>query len=104
MKNEQPLTEWYTVNEIATTLKVSRSVVYQIIESGALTAHRIGNGRGTIRVAKEEFARYLESCLQLPTQVSSSFAKRTRRDLTPQVFKHLDVSGSRGLRNQSKPR
>ena len=51
-----------TVRDIATELKVSESSVYALIESGRLACHRIGNGRGVIRVHEADLETYLNSC------------------------------------------
>ena len=50
----------FTVNEIATKLKISRSSVYNAIETGDLPHHRFGAGRGTIRISEEQLQQYLE--------------------------------------------
>ena len=51
----------FTVNEVVAKLKVSRSTIYNLIESGELTHHRFGKGRGTIRISEEQLQQYLES-------------------------------------------
>jgi excisionase family DNA binding protein len=45
--------------EVADVLNVSRSLVYQLIESGKLACHRIGTGRGAIRVSEHDLADFL---------------------------------------------
>lgn len=57
--SEQPL---MTVTDVAARLKVSPSLVYQMVESGKLVVYRIGNGRGAIRFRPEDIEAYLESC------------------------------------------
>jgi len=57
--SEQPL---ITVTDVAARLKVSPSLVYQMVESGKLVVYRIGNGRGAIRFRPEDVEAYLESC------------------------------------------
>lgn len=59
----------FTVNEVAEQLRVSRSVVYALIDAGKLVSHRIGLGRGTIRVAEEDLAAYLDACKVQQPQV-----------------------------------
>ena len=51
----------FTVAEVASNLKVSRSTVYNAIETGALPHHRFGKGRGTIRISDEQLQQYLNS-------------------------------------------
>jgi len=48
-----------TVDDVAKRLKISRSTVYNVIESGELPHHRFGRGRGTIRVSEEQLNRFL---------------------------------------------
>ncbi len=54
--------ELMTVKEVARRLRVSASLVYQLIDSGKLGCHRIGNGRGAIRIRPEDLANYLQGC------------------------------------------
>jgi excisionase family DNA binding protein len=56
--------EWalLTVAEVADYLRVSRSLVYQLVESGRLPCCRVGAGRGAVRILREDLLRYLESC------------------------------------------
>ncbi len=64
----------YTVNEVAERLKVSPATIYDAASSGELPHHRIGRGRGTIRVSEEQLAEYLKK-----TQVKP--ASSPQRDL-----------------------
>jgi excisionase family DNA binding protein len=54
--------ELMTVKEVARRLRVSASLVYQLVDCGRLGCHRIGNGRGAIRIRPEDVASYLQSC------------------------------------------
>ena len=58
----EPIQRLLTVREVAGVLKVSRSLVYLLIESRKLACHRIGNGRGSIRVRRCDLDRFLEQC------------------------------------------
>ena len=51
-----------SVGDVAERLSVSPSCVYQLIESGRLAHHRIGVGRGAIRVSQEDLYDYLSAC------------------------------------------
>jgi len=51
-----------TVKEVAKRLKVSATCVYQLIEKGSLACHRIGIGRGTIRIGETDLSAFLDSC------------------------------------------
>ncbi|WP_278194137.1 helix-turn-helix domain-containing protein [Streptomyces sp. AN091965] len=44
---------------IAAALRVSDHTVYAEIKSGRLASYRVGQGRGTIRVSRAAFERYL---------------------------------------------
>ena len=50
------------VRDTAERLNVSESCVYQLVEAGKLACHRIGIGRGAIRISEEDIRQYLESC------------------------------------------
>lgn len=54
--------ELLTVKEVARRLRVSQSLVYQLVDTGRLGCHRIGNGRGAIRICPEDVTNYLQSC------------------------------------------
>lgn len=49
----------FTVAEAAERLSVSRSLLYAIIEAGGLAVYRLGQGRGTIRIAQADLQRFL---------------------------------------------
>ncbi len=53
-----------TVRDTADRLNVSRNCVYQLVEAGKLPCHRIGIGRGAIRISEEDIRQFLESCRQ----------------------------------------
>lgn len=63
-----------TIAEIAQLLRVSKQVVYALVQSGQLIAHRIGVGRGTIRVTDEDFEAFLNSCRDKPQLKTSSIS------------------------------
>ncbi len=50
----------YTVNDIATILKIGRGTAYKLVNSGAFRIMRIGS---TIRISKEDFDRWMEQSL-----------------------------------------
>lgn len=51
-----------TVKQAADQLQISESCVYALIENGKLACHRIGIGRGTIRISDLDLENYLQSC------------------------------------------
>lgn len=56
------LTGVLRVSEAARQLDVDDNTIYRAIESGALTALRIGKGRGTLRIPRDAWAAYLDAC------------------------------------------
>lgn len=48
-----------TVNEVAARLKVSKSTIYNAVESGSMPHYRIGAGRGAIRISEEQLEAFL---------------------------------------------
>jgi excisionase family DNA binding protein len=51
-----------TIKEVADRLRVSRTCVYQLVERGKLACHRIGLGRGAIRISVDDLAEFIEKC------------------------------------------
>lgn len=52
----------FTINEVAAILKVSKSLVYGMIASGKIACHRIGNGRGVIRIRRDDLEQFISQC------------------------------------------
>lgn len=73
-----------TVKDVAERLKVSRSCIYQLVESGRIRHHRIGLGRGAIRFTEEDLTEYLVGIRSQPT-VSES------RPSADSSLRHLDL-------------
>jgi excisionase family DNA binding protein len=48
-----------TVKEAAERLEVSVGTVYALVSAGKLKCHRVGLGRGTIRITEEHIAAML---------------------------------------------
>lgn len=57
-----------TVQEAASRLGVSSSLVYGLIASRRLRFCRIGNGRGRIRVPEDAIGEYLARCTFEPNR------------------------------------
>jgi len=51
-----------TVQDVAVILKVSNSLVYGLVASGKIVCHRIGQGRGAIRIRREDIEEFLAGC------------------------------------------
>ncbi|MCA9073686.1 MAG: helix-turn-helix domain-containing protein [Planctomycetaceae bacterium] len=73
-----------SVRDVATRLNVSPSCVYQLIESGQLRHHRIGVGRGTIRISEEGLNEYLQQC-------EAGVEERPSRRSPRKPLRHLKV-------------
>lgn len=54
------------VRTAAGRLGVKRSTVYGLVSAGLLVAHRIGLGRGSVRIAEADLADYLRRCRKSP--------------------------------------
>jgi len=71
------------VTDVQARLNVSQSTVYALIESGKLHCHRIGRGRGAVRVSEEDLQAFLANC-------RSEQQREAPRCATPRVkLKHL---------------
>ena len=80
-----------TVKQVANELAVSTACVYQLIRSGKLASHRIGIGRGTIRIAKSDLAEFIDANRKekRPDQPAAQSRPQTRS-----AFKHLRLDWS----------
>ncbi len=61
LAENQTATKWHTPADVAKILRVSSSTIYNLVERGLLRCHRIGVGRGAIRVNDEQLREYLKS-------------------------------------------
>jgi len=67
-----------TVAQVAERLQVSTQIVYALVAEGKILAHRIGLGRGTIRVAEADLQEYLLSCKQDVQRIEAPPSSRRR--------------------------
>lgn len=76
----------HKVAEVARLLKCSPALVYVLCEKGKLNHHRIGVGRGTIRITEGDLEAFLQA-----TRVES------QRPITAVGLKHIRLTraGSR---------
>ncbi len=51
-----------TVPEVAERLRVAVSTVYALVDSGRLSAYRVGPHYGAIRVSEVHLQTYLDTC------------------------------------------
>jgi excisionase family DNA binding protein len=77
-----------TVKQVADELCVSATCVYQLIALGKLASHRIGVGRGAIRISVEDLAAFVEQSRrgEQPMQSVSRRSAGVRAR-----FKHLEM-------------
>ena len=73
--DEAPL----TVVEAARTMKVSKDAVYDLCDSGKLRHHRIGSGRGTIRIMPNDIDDFRRSSTIAPADSAMLRHYRPRR-------------------------
>jgi excisionase family DNA binding protein len=57
-------TRLYRVRDVAEHFDVSVATIYRAIESGQLTALKLGTGTGTFRVTGAAVVAYAEACVQ----------------------------------------
>jgi len=55
-----------SVKQVADRLQISKKTVYQLCAEGRLAHHRIGVGRGTIRIGEADLATFIEGCRVAP--------------------------------------
>ena len=70
--------------DLAERLNVSLSTIYGLIESGKIACHRIGLGRGAVRVSEHDLTAYLESCRH---EVQAAPARKPHRSR----LKHIQL-------------
>lgn len=77
------------VEQVAESLRVTRSCVYWLLGEGHLHGIRLGFGRGTIRVKQEELERYI--CDNTVKRRGKPVGKPPRSS-APNAFTHLNGS------------
>jgi excisionase family DNA binding protein len=72
----------FTVKQTARRLNVSTATVYALISAGKLSCHRVGLGRGVIRISEENITEYLaESRVESDGAATTPAAARKARHL-----------------------
>lgn len=79
-----------TVQDVARELTVSATCVYQLIASGKLPCHRIGIGRGAIRVSEPDLAAFLDACR---ASANEAPVRKPRTSGAAGRLRHLKVDG-----------
>ena len=70
--NRQEREEYFTVDEIAAILRMSRMSVYRLIHTGKLEGNRFGTRRGLIRVRGSALDNYLGISAMTPETENTS--------------------------------
>lgn len=83
-QKEPSSVEMLRVKQVAALLGVSAPCVYAIVREGKLACHRIGVGRGAVRIRRSDLDAYLESC-----RVSKNEGQRVSP--TPRGLKHIKL-------------
>ena len=90
-----PADDWLTVEDVAKELKVSKSIIYQLVRNGELEAVNIVNNNGKIsqkghyRIKKKSLENYLQSKIVRPIPKPSKTHSHTRQ--FPKVKNHLGL-------------
>lgn len=79
---------WWTVREVAEHYAMSVRSIYDAISGGKLAVHRIGRGRGGMRISEENRLDWERRCEDL-CAVRPSFVSRTRALKPDPVLKHF---------------
>ena len=77
----QKETPMLTVIQVAERLQVSKQTVYVLIQNGRLATHRIGSGRGAIRVSEDDLDIYIQSTRQLNAEKQPRMSSVSRPKL-----------------------
>jgi excisionase family DNA binding protein len=77
-----------TVKQVAQRLGISRQMVYALCESGELSHHRIGKGRGCIRITEQDLADYVSQ------KRVAAIRERKKAPAPEPPLKHLKVNSS----------
>lgn len=84
MSDKSP--QMMTIKQAAERLNVSEKTVRNLIKSGRLGHHRIGAGRGVIRISEQSLAEHLAECEVRESDRPRSPARRQRTTL-----KHIEL-------------
>ena len=75
------MTAMMTIQDAAGRLNVSVKTVRNLLKCGKLAYHRIGVGRGVIRISEESLARHLAECEVRECDSPTSRKRKERRTL-----------------------
>jgi len=80
-----------TVKQVAEQLGVSAACIYQLVGSGKLSAHRIGLGRGAIRISESDLTEFVESSRK---EKRPGVPAAPLKQKSGAAFKHLQLDRS----------
>lgn len=71
-----------TVKQASERLNVSAATIYALVSTGKLPGHRVGVGRGVIRIAEADISAYLDECrTDVPARTSSPKTRLTLKHI-----------------------
>lgn len=88
--------QFLTVKAVAARLKVSLSSVYGLCQQGLLACHRIGGGRGSVRILLDDLQAYLNAVRQASQRPPVPVLARPATAPEIRVFQHLRPPASIG--------
>lgn len=83
--------ELLTVDQVSRELNVSSTCVYSLVQQGRLRSIRIGNGRGTIRIDRDDLIEFVDTRRSGGNQKDHT-RRRRQRITTGGAFVHLDAN------------
>lgn len=83
--------ELLIVSRAAEMLQVPTSEVYALCQSDRLKHFRIGLGRGTIRICRQELIDYLQTCRGTGTKKPVAHTQERRAVSTIRPLKHITL-------------
>jgi excisionase family DNA binding protein len=92
---QSPACEWLTVDQVSQELKLSKSIVYQLIRNGELEAINVVSNqgkrrqRGHYRVSRDKLNEYIEGKKIAPASETHHPARRERK--YPKVKNYLGL-------------
>ncbi len=86
-----------TVKEAANLLKLSCGAVYALCKAGTLPHHRLGLGRGAVRIDRQDLLAYVEACRTGAAPIRGSGPSLPPSG-TPAGQKRLPAGGFKHLR------
>jgi len=91
---EQP--EFLTVKQAACYLNISPSCVYHLCTTNRLTHYKFGNGRGAVRIRRDDLLEMIQACrIEKQEHVATNGKHHESAKQTGYVLKHIDLRPKR---------